>query len=98
MHVKAHQDNNVTFDKLSWKAQLNCICNHTAKQRITIDGMEGAVSGQMLPLEPIGLFVNGKKMTSKTGNQIQFGAHHQLAWRFYQDQKILSLAQYNSID
>jgi hypothetical protein len=30
-HVKAHQDNNVTFAKLSRKSQLNCICNHTAK-------------------------------------------------------------------
>jgi hypothetical protein len=30
-HVKAHQDDNTTFDKLSRKSQLNCICNHLAK-------------------------------------------------------------------
>ena len=31
LHVKAHQDENVAFDKLSRKLQLNCICNHLAK-------------------------------------------------------------------
>ncbi len=37
-HVRAHQDNSTSFKNLSRKAQLNCICNHTAKQRIAIDG------------------------------------------------------------
>jgi hypothetical protein len=32
LHIKAHQDDNESFDKLSQKAQLNCICNHAAKQ------------------------------------------------------------------
>jgi hypothetical protein len=31
-HIKAHQDDNASFKKLSRKAQLNCICNHAAKQ------------------------------------------------------------------
>jgi hypothetical protein len=35
LHMKAHQDGNVAFNKLSWKLQLNCICNHPAKQRIS---------------------------------------------------------------
>ncbi len=35
-HVKAHQDENVAFDKLSRKLQLNCICDHLAKQHISI--------------------------------------------------------------
>jgi hypothetical protein len=62
--VKAHQDNHTSFKKLSRKAQLNCICDHTTKQQIAIDGLEGPVPGEMFPLEPIGLFVKGKKMTS----------------------------------
>ncbi len=33
-HIKAHQDDKTSFDKLSWKAQLNCICDHLAKQRV----------------------------------------------------------------
>jgi hypothetical protein len=52
----------------------------------------------MFPLEPIGLFVDGKKMTLETGNQIQFGAHHQLACEFYRNQNILSLVQFDALD
>jgi hypothetical protein len=78
-HVKAHQDNTVSFEKLSRKLQLNCICDHKAKKRIAADGMNGAVSGRMFPLEHIGLFIHGEKMTSATRGQIQYWAHHQLA-------------------
>ncbi len=98
LHVKAHQDDNVSFDKLSQKAQLNCICNHTAKQRIMMDRTEGAIPGQMFPLEPIGLFVRGKKMTSNTGGQICFWAKHQLARTFYNNWKILCHEQFDSVD
>jgi hypothetical protein len=66
----AHQDDNTSFSKLSRKAWLNCICNHTAKQRIATDGIEGAKSRGMFPLEPIELFVHGEKMMSGTGEQI----------------------------
>ncbi len=34
IHMKAHQDDNHLYIKLSRKAQLNCICNHAAKVRI----------------------------------------------------------------
>jgi hypothetical protein len=97
-HIKAHQEDNTTFAQLSRKAQLNCICNRTAKQRITIIEAEGPVSSRMFPLKPIGLFVDGKKMMLETGNQIQFWAHHQLAQEFYRDQKILSHLQFNAVD
>jgi hypothetical protein len=98
LHIKAHQDNNVSFDKLSWKAQLNCICDHAAKQRSVVDGTKGATPGRMFPLKPIGLFVQVEKMTSKTGGQICFWAQHQLAQTFYHNQKILSHDQFNSVD
>jgi hypothetical protein len=78
-HIKAHQDDNKSFAQLSRKAQLDCICNHAAKQRITIDGAEGPALSLIFPLEPIGLFVNGEKMTSNTGSHIRFWAHYQLA-------------------
>ena len=98
LHIKVHQDDNTTFAQLSRRAQLNYICNHTAKQRIAINGVEGPVLSCMLPLKPIGIFVDGKKMTSETGSQIRFWAHHQLAQKFYQDQKILSHLQFDLID
>ncbi len=34
-HVKAHQDNMTPFEKLSRSSQLNCICDHLAKQRLS---------------------------------------------------------------
>jgi hypothetical protein len=98
LHIKVHQDDNKTFAQLSRKAQLNCICDHAAKQRITIDGAAGPASSCMFPLEPTGLFVNREKKTSNTGRHIQFLAHYQLAWEFYKDQKILSYHQFDKID
>ncbi len=97
-HVRAHQDDSTTFVQLSRKVQLNCICDHAAKQRIAIDSANVPVPSQMFPLEPIGIFVNGEKMMSETGGQIQFWAHHQLAQEFYHDQKILSNVQFNVVD
>jgi hypothetical protein len=98
LHIKAHEDNNGSFDKLSQKAQLNYICDHAAKQRITVDASKGATPGWMFHLEPIGLFVQGKKMTSKTGGWICFWAQHQLARTFYHNWKILSHDQFNSLN
>jgi hypothetical protein len=70
LHVRVHQDNSTTFAQLSRKAQLNCICNHAAKQRIAMDSANGPVPSQMFPLEPIGIFVNEEKMILETGGQI----------------------------
>ncbi len=97
-HIKAHQDDRELFSKLSRKAQLNCICDHAAKQRIAADGMEAATPCRMSPLEPIGLFVRGQKMTSETGDHISFWAHHQLAWQYYRNYKLLSFKQFNLVD
>jgi hypothetical protein len=52
----------------------------------------------MFPLEQIGLFVYQEKMTSDTGDQICFWAHWQLAKAFFNDRKLLSNAQFKSID
>ncbi len=59
-HMKAHQDDTVSFEKLRSKLQLKCICDHKAKKRIAADGMDGAMSGRMFPLEQIGLFIRKK--------------------------------------
>jgi hypothetical protein len=96
LHIRAHQDDNKSFDKLSWKAQLNYICSHAAKQRVAVDGIDGATPGRMFPLAPIGVFVKGEKMTSETGARICFWAQHQLARTFYHDRKIRSHDQFDS--
>jgi hypothetical protein len=79
LHIKAHQDDRELFSNLSRKAQLNYICDHAAKQRMAADGLEATAPCRMFPLEPIGLFVGGQKMTSETGDHICFWAYLQLA-------------------
>jgi hypothetical protein len=97
-HVRAHQDDTTPFKKLSRKAQLNCICDHTAKQRIAIDGTRGNTDGRMFPLEPIGMFVQRGKLTSDTGDTLRFWAHRQLARTFYHSKGIISHDQFDETD
>ncbi len=73
---------------LSRKAQLNCICDHAAKVRISIDGIEAVVLCKMFPLKPVSIFVDNQKRTSDTGDHIQFWAHRKLACNYFQDHKI----------
>jgi hypothetical protein len=98
LHIRAHQDDNESFDKLDQKVQLNCICNHAAKQQIVADGTDGTTQGRLFPLEPIGVFVRGEKMTSETGEWIRFWVHHQLARKFYHERKMLSYEQFDDVD
>ena len=72
LHIRANQDDNESFDKLDQKVQLNCICNHAAKQQIVVDGTNGTTQSRLFPLEPIGVFVWGEKMTLETGEWIRF--------------------------
>ncbi len=97
-HIKAHQDDNVSFSKPSRKSQLNCICNHAAKQRIATNGKDGTKSRGMFPLEPVGLFIGDAKMMINIWEQIHFWAHRQLAKNFFNIRKILSQSQFESID
>jgi hypothetical protein len=97
-HIKAHQDDKDLFNKLSRNAKLNRICDHAAKVRISADGIEATKPCRMFQLEPIGLFVGGQKMTSETGDHIQFWAHPWLAWEYYRDHKILSPDQFDQVD
>jgi hypothetical protein len=97
-HIKAHQDNQKSFQNLSRKAQLNCICNHAAKFRIAKDGTKKSEPGKMFPLESVGVFVQGEKMTSNMGGHIQYRADHQLAWTYYQEHNLLSHEQFNAIN
>jgi hypothetical protein len=97
-HVRAHQDYSTSFKNLSRKAQLNCICNHTAKQRIAIDGSGHCQSGSLFPLEPIGMFIQGEELTSNTGNLLSFWAHRQLAREYYGSGDTISHEQFDETD
>ncbi len=97
-HIKAHQDNQMSFQNLSRKAQLNCICNHAVKFYIATDGTKRPESGKMFPLEPVGVFIQGEKMTSDTGGHIHYWAHYQLAQAHYHEHNLLSHKQFDAID
>ena len=97
-HIKAHQDNQTAFQFLSRTAQLNCICNHAAKFRIAKDSTGKSAPAKMFPLEPVGVYVQGEKMTSNTGRHIQYQAHYQLARTYYQEHNLLSHKQFNAVD
>ncbi len=89
-HVKAHQDDNVAFDKLSRKLQLNCICDHLAKQRISNLAQLQQRGNYLFPLEEIRAFIKGEKLSLDASQQIPFHAHHQLAKMLFLWKKILS--------
>ncbi len=97
-HVKAHQDNTSSFNKLSRSLQLNCICDHLAKQRLSNGVHKSKGLSQLFPLEPIGIFVGGKKLSSETRPLLQFYAHHQLARGLFHRKKILLRDEFEEVD
>ena len=88
-HVKVHQDDTSSFDKLSRSLQLNCICDHLAKQRLSNGVHKSKGVSQLFLLEPIGIFVGGKKLSSETGPLLRFYTNHQLARGLFHWKKIL---------
>jgi hypothetical protein len=96
-HVKAHQDDNVAFDKLSRKSQLNSICNHLAKQRISNSAQLQQRRSYLFPLKKIGAFIKGKKLSLDASQQIRFHAYHQLARTLFLQKKILSGESFDKV-
>ncbi len=88
--MKAHQDDNVAFNKLSRKSQLNCICNHLAKQHISNSAQLQQGGNHLFPLKEIGAFVGGAKLSLDASQQIRFHAHRQLAMTLFLWKKILT--------
>jgi hypothetical protein len=60
-HIMVHQDNITAFNKLIRKMQLNCICNHLAKQRLNDGVIKPKRGSQLFPLKPIGIFMGAEK-------------------------------------
>ena len=96
--MKAHQDDTTLFDKLSRSLQLNCICDHLAKQHLSDGVHESKGVSQLFLLEPIGIFVGGKKLSSETRPLLQFYAHHQLARGLFHRKKILLRDEFEEVD
>jgi hypothetical protein len=69
-HVEAHQDDKMSWEKLSREAQLNAVCNAGAKALIWRQDITDLPQQQAFPLELTCMFVEGKKMMSDTGPHI----------------------------
>ncbi len=71
-HVEAHQDDKVKWEELSHEAQLNAACDAGAKAVIQKQDITDLPPQKSFPLEPICMFVDGKKITSDTGSHIRY--------------------------
>jgi hypothetical protein len=97
-HVKVHQDDKTSFERLSRSLQLNCMCNNLAKLCLG-DGKTALRGSRLLfPLEPIGISVGGEKLSSETGQLLRFHAHRQLARMFFHQKGILAQDTFNEVD
>jgi hypothetical protein len=70
-HVAVHQDNHTRWEDLTRAAQLNSACDAGAKAILRSQDVINLPPQEAFPLEPIRMFVEGKKMTSDTGAHIQ---------------------------
>ncbi len=69
-HVEAHQDDKVRWEELSHEVQFNAACNAGATAMIQKQDITDLPQQKPFPLEPICMFVEGKKMTSETGPHV----------------------------
>ena len=78
-HVKAHQDDNMAYQYLSYPSQLNFImCDHAKNVIWDIEGLH-LPAQDIFPLEPVAIFVGNGNMTSNTGDILRFWFRQQLA-------------------
>jgi hypothetical protein len=82
----------------SRKAQLNCICNHLAKQCVGKAGQLKHSGNSLFPLEPIGILIDGKKSSSEPGLLLRFHVHPQLAKSLFLQKKIISERGFDKVD
>jgi hypothetical protein len=89
-HVKAHQDDRKGWDEMERQAQMNCGCDHGAKDKIFETVEQGIQRQQEFPLEPLALFIAGEKVTTESGSLIRFEAHRKEAKAVMLERKVLN--------
>ena len=97
LHVDAHQDEDKEWEEMERPGQLNTICDAGAKNKIYKVEDDSALKQVIFPLEPMCIFVNGKKMTSDTGPELRYAAHRVLAKDFFHEYKILFRNQFEEV-
>ena len=89
-HVKAHQDDCITFYYLVLQPEQlsNCYVDTAAKKAIQEADMATIPKHTCFYLEKIVCFVGKEKMTSDTTNSIHYWAHMRIARDTLSDEKI----------
>ena len=83
--MEAHQDEKVNWEELSREAQLNAACDSGAKTMIWKQDITDLPPQKPFPLEPVCMFVEGKKMTSDTRLHIRYAAGLQIVRSFFHE-------------
>ncbi len=84
-HVKAHQDDQYSYETLSRPSQLNCQMDYYAKKAIWEQDREKMRDTPQFPLEPVCVMLGGNKLTSDRGAELKFWIHRQLAREFFHE-------------
>jgi len=79
-HVKAHQDDHTLLSRLSFEAQLNCVCDTLAKSALheywtglNTEERERIQAEPSLPLETARVYVDGTKQTTDVNKGLTQG-------------------------
>jgi hypothetical protein len=97
-HVAAHQDNHTWWEDLTRATQLNLACNSRAKAILCSQDVANLSPQEAFPLEPICMFVEGKKMTSDTGAHIRYAAGRQVARSFLHQTSRMFMDAFEEVD
>ncbi len=98
LHVAAHQDDHTRWEDMSRAAQLNSACDAGAKAILRAQDVTNLPPQEVFPLEPICMFVEGKKMTSDTGAHIRYAAGRQIARSFFHQTSRMFTDAFDEVD
>ena len=96
-HVKAHQDDHTSYDRLDRPAQFNCAADEGAKREILNADITDLPRQQRFPLEPICCFFGKEKMTSDTGPVLRYWVHRREARSIFDRCKVLNGEQFDLV-
>jgi hypothetical protein len=97
-HVEAHQDNHTWWENLTRVAQLNSACDAGAKAILSSQDATDPTPQKAFPLEPICMFVEGKKMTLDTGKHIRYAVGRRIARSFFHQTSRMFTDAFDKVD
>ena len=86
------------WEDMSRAAQLNSACDAGAKAILRSQDVTNLPPQEAFPLEPICMFVEGKKMTSDMGAHIRYAAGRQIARSFFHQTSRMFTDAFDEVD